>query len=238
MLSASLSIILVFALSVFPAIRADAPTRPDVITVEDFQQYRVGDFPSRWRFISGRDRAEPLDVLLAGDRSFLVREERGRKFLRLTTEGRSLRISLRAGHDFDWDLERHPYISWDWRAIELPEGAREDRVNDTGAAVYVTFGADWLGRPRSIKYTYSTLLPKGTVVRFGPVRVLVVDTGLEGIGTWRTVERDVAADYRAVFGGTPPTEPLSITLWSDADDTQSTGKADFDNIRLLPPRTR
>jgi hypothetical protein len=238
MLYASLSIILLFVLGAFPAAQADAPPRSGPVLVENFQQYRVGEFPSRWRFIAGRDRAETLDVLVASNRSFQVQQERGRKFLRLTTEARSLRISLRTGVDFTWDLEEHPLISWDWRAIELPRGAREDRVNDTGAAFYVTFGPDWLGRPRSIKYTYSSQLPKGTVVRFGSLRVLVVDTGAEGIGDWRSVERDVIADYRSIFGGDPPGNPVAITLWSDSDQTQTSSKADFDNIRLLPPRSR
>lgn len=73
-------------------------------------------------------------------------------------------------------------------------------------------------------------------MKFGPLRVLVVDTGLEGIGSWKTVVRDVAADYRQIFGGDPPDRPLSITLWSDSDNTNSVGEADFDNIRLLPAR--
>ncbi|MFW5972741.1 MAG: DUF3047 domain-containing protein [Bacteroidota bacterium] len=237
MLHTSLSILLLWIaglpIGAVPAVPADSSAE---VMIEDFQEYQTGHWPTRWRFIYGKDNAATLDELVADDRSFLVREERGRKFLRMETHGRSLRISLRAGIDFDWDIEEHPRISWEWRAHELPVDAREDRLNDTGAALYVTFGADWLGRPRSIKYTYSTLLPKGTVVRFGSLRVLVVDTGLEGTGEWKTVDRDVMADYRQIFGGEPPRGPVSITLWSDSDDTRSSAIADFDNIRLLPPR--
>lgn len=206
--------------------------------VEDFRGYKPGEIPHKWKLLRNR-RIIPLRPEHFDDeRSFFVKEENGRRFVRGYSQGRAIHIILPAndgeGGGFGWNLEKHPILAWDWRALELPEGAREDRLNDTGAAVYVTFGTDWLGRPKSIKYTYSTLLPKGTVVRFGPLRVLVVDTGLEGIGDWRTVRRDVVADYRAIFGGDPPNEPLSITLWSDSDDTNSTGKADFDKIRILP----
>jgi hypothetical protein len=206
--------------------------------IEDFQSYKPGDIPYKWKFLRSR-RIIPLLPEHFNDREkFYIVQEGNRRFVRGYTQGEAQHIILPAndgmGGGFGWKLDEYPILTWDWRALELPRGAREDRINDTGAAVYVTFGTDWLGRPRSIKYTYSTLLPKGTIVRFGPLRVLVVDTGLEGIGTWKTVERDVIADYRAIFGGDPPNEPLSITLWSDSDDTQSTGKADFDNIRILP----
>lgn len=208
--------------------------------IENFQSYDVGDIPRKWHFLRNR-RIIPLQPEHLNEREkFYIVQEGGRRFVRAYTEGEAQHIILVAndGEDggFGWDLNEHPFLSWDWRALRLPEGAREDRVNDVGAAVYVTFGTDWLGRPRSIKYTYSTSLPKGTVVKFGPLRVLVVDTGLEGIGSWKTVVRDVAADYRQIFGGDPPDRPLSITLWSDSDNTNSVGEADFDNIRLLPAR--
>jgi hypothetical protein len=206
--------------------------------IEDFRSYKAGDIPYNWKFLRNRRIIPLLPEHFNEREKFFIVQERDRRFVRGYTQGEAQHIILPAndgkGGGFGWRLDEYPYLSWEWRALELPVGAREDRVNDTGAAVYVTFGTDWLGRPRSIKYTYSTLLPKGTVVRFGPLRVLVVDTGLEGIGTWRTVKRDVVADYRAIFGGDPPNEPLSITLWSDSDDTDSTGKADFDNIRILP----
>lgn len=208
--------------------------------IEDFQQYQPGKIPHEWMFLRNRRIIPLLPEHFDEHRSFFVREERGRRFVRGYTQGKATHIILPAndgeGGGFGWNLNDHPILSWDWRALELPKGAREDRVNDTGAAVYVTFGTDWLGRPRSIKYTYSSGLPKGTIVRFGPLRVLVVDTALEGIGSWQTVTRDVVADYRAIFGGDPPSEPLSITLWSDSDDTNSTGKADFDNIRISAGR--
>src|SRR5690625_7612951 len=114
----------------------------------------------------------------------------------------------------------------------LTDCANEASNNDTGAAVYVTFDTDWLGRPRSIKYTYSSTLPVGTVVRFGPLRVIVTDTGADGIGDWRQVDRDVVRDYQQVFGGDPPDRPLSITLWRDSDGTTPSAQAD------LRPRER
>ncbi len=215
-------------------------TAPAARVIENFQGYDVGDIPHEWQFLRNRRIIPLLPEHFNEKEYFRIVREGDRKFVRAYTEGEAQHIILTAndgqGGGFGWNLNDHPRLSWEWRAHRLPEGAREDSVNDVGAAVYVTFDTDWLGRPRSIKYTYSTLLPVGTVVRFGPLRVLVVSTGLDGTGDWRKVDRDVAADYRQIFGGEPPNEPLSITLWSDSDNTKSVAEADFDNIRLLPAR--
>ena len=101
-----------------------------------------------------------------------------------------------------------------------------------GGAVYITFGTDRLGRPKSIKYTYSSSLPPGSVLRQGSLRVVVVSRG--ETNRWETIVRDVAADYRSLFGEDPP-DPKSITLWSDSDDTNSEAEVDVDDLVLLPP---
>jgi Protein of unknown function (DUF3047). len=101
----------------------------------------------------------------------------------------------------------------------------------------VTFGSDWLGRPKSIKYTYSSSLPVGTTVSFGPLKVIVVDSAREPrAGEWETVQRRIRDDYRQVFGGSPPDRPVSITLWSDSDTTGDEAVVDIDDLELLPPR--
>lgn len=207
------------------------------VLVEDFESYEPGAAPPRWKYIARTgQRFLPLEGLMDENERFYVVREGGRKFLRGYTKAEAQRISLaNFVHGLEWELSTHPSLSWEWRALKLPASAREDRLNDTGAAVYVSFDKkDWLGRPYSIKYTYSSTLPRGTVVETGPVKVIVVSSGKDGHGDWIRVERDVEADYRRLFGAAPPDRPYSITLWSDSDDTRDEGEADFDNIRLLP----
>jgi hypothetical protein len=165
----------------------------------------------------------------------VVRQEDGNQFLRVLTRDSVVRYTKRNGVDFQWNLAKRPLLQWRWRALELPEGANEREDNDVGAAIYVTFGTDWLGRPKSIKYTYSSALPVGTVVEFGSLYVIVVDSRpASGVGTWQTVTRHVAKDYRKVFDEEPPTRPAGITFWGDSDTTHDASRADFDDIRLLP----
>ncbi|HEX7070261.1 MAG TPA: DUF3047 domain-containing protein [Rhodothermales bacterium] len=207
------------------------------VVVDDFESYEEGAAPNAWRFFTRRDRAFlPLEEFMAANERFYVVRDGGNSFLRGYTRAEAQRISLGNGQgDFHWSLKTHPKLSWQWRALKLPKGAREDKLNDSGAAIYVTFDKkDWLGRPHSIKYTYSSTLPRGTEVDSGNVKVIVVSSGADGTGRWVTVERNVAADYRRLFGQAPPDRPFSITLWSDSDDTRGEAEADFDNIRLLP----
>jgi hypothetical protein len=206
---------------------------PGVIVIEDFRSERPNGVPGRWLVLDGRRLTPASSREWTDRRRFMVVREGDRQFVRAITHGTAARIILPMQEDGrSWDLASHPRLSWEWRATRLPANAREDRVNDTGGAVYVTFDIDWLGRPRSIKYTYSSTLSVGTVVSFGRLRVIVVSSGADGIGEWVTVERDIRADFRQVFRSEPPMEPLSIALWSDSDDTQDRAQVDFDNIAL------
>ena len=213
--------------------------RPEAVMVDDFETYEVGEPPPDWVYVESRDKVVPPEQALEPREEFYVTQEDGNQFLRLYTQNEAMRFSQRNGYEFDWNVQTHPRLQWRWRALTLPEGAAENDKNDAGAALYVTFGSDWLGRPKSIKYTYSSSLPVGTIVSFGPLKVIVVDSAREpGLGTWKTQQRNVVSDYRQVFGGRPPDEPVSITIWSDSDTTKDEAEVDFDDIELLPPFRR
>lgn len=211
---------------------------PATLMVENFEQEPRGAYPSRWGFLGTDARMYPLTNEMSAQEQFIVEQEGANRFLRLYTRNEAQRITmLSPGAHLRWVLAAHPRFRWRWRALVLPDGAAENRRgrNDVGAAIYVTFSRDLLGRPRSIKYTYSSSLAVGTTFRQGQLRVIVVSSGAEPRGFWRTVERDVVADYAATFGGAAP-NPISITLWSDSDDTGKEAKVDLDDLELLPAR--
>lgn len=222
---------LVIAASATPP-RAD--TTESRLVLDDFESDVPGDLPKKWRYLSSKEKSfMPLAPYMGPKEKFYVLSEGGNNFLRAFTQGEAQRISL-PNSEVDWSLEDYPILSWEWRARHLPVGAREDKVNDSGGAVYVSFEKkDWLGRPFSIKYVYSTNLPAGTVVSTGNVKVLVVSSGRDGTGKWVRVMRDVTEDYRKVFGSAPPDEPFTITLWSDSDNTKTVAEVDFDNLALM-----
>ena len=207
------------------------------VVVDDFEGYTKGGLPVRWQFIQGRTLVPVSQEVMSEQEQFYVEAEGGNKFVRARVTDQAHRIVFASSEGLDWNLETHPRLRWRWRAVQLPPGAREDkdRLNDSGAAVYVYFDRDWLGRPRNIKYTYSATLPVGTEISYGALKVIVVASGAaQGTGRWVTAERDVRDDYERLFDRTPPSHPPLIALWSDSDNTNSTAVADFDDITLLP----
>ncbi len=209
------------------------------IVLEDFEAYRDGQTPYGWKILNRHARAvEPVATdLVRDDDYFEIVEHGSDTYLRAYTRNETVQIAWPNGDSYTWDLDTHPLLGWKWRASVLPSGAREDRrdLNDTGAALYVMFDCrDWLGRPCSIKYTYSSSLPVGTTARYGPLRVLVVSSGANGKGLWTEIERNVAEDYALLFGKRVPPSPLLIMLWSDSDNTESASDVSFDDIVVKP----
>jgi hypothetical protein len=133
-------------------------------------------------------------------------------------------------------------MSWRWRVRELPSGAdeREAATNDSAAGVYVVFKGGLGGLlPRAIKYVWSTHEPRGTALpspRYPNARILVLQSGTEGAGAWRTETVNVVEDYRRLFAAEPP-EPRGIAVLTDADNTRTRAVADYDDFRALPLTT-
>lgn len=209
----------------------------DVFVLEDFKGTAPGDIPDNWGYATRGGSLESMQDHMDEDQQFyVVEEDEDKTFLRGETQGRRVRMSMGTNGENDalrWDLNAYPVLRWSWRALELPPGAREDEsdLNDTGAALYVTFETNWLGLPRSIKYTYSSTLPVGTVVSFRGLRVIVVSSGADAHGDeWLTIKRNVVQDYREHFGRSAPDAPIGISVWTDSTETGASSKADFGPI--------
>jgi hypothetical protein len=218
-----------------------AQTAAAPLLIEDFDGYEAGVPPYHWKLPHKKSRTlQDLPRVLDRDVDYFeIVEQGGSKRVRAYTKDESTQIMRLNGDGYQWDLRTHPRLSWQWQARQLPAGAREDKskYNDAGAALYVTFDSkDWLGRPRSIKYTYSSTLPVGTTARYGALRVIVAASGADGYGDWVRVERDVLADYQRLFDREPPDLPAAIMLWGDSDDTDGVSDVLFDNIEALPAR--
>ena len=229
-------------LIVLPAsVRGQASERSNAsdarILIDDFEAYRPGELPVKWH-AQFNGELVPLTRDFVNEREwFEVRAERGNHFVRAHAQGEAAHVAMANGKDFNWNTRTHPVLAWDWRAVDLPAGAREDveRLNDSGGGIYVIFAIEGvlLKRPRVIKYVYSTSLPVGTVVTYGKLKVVVVASGADGIGRWQHVERNVMEDHQRLFGEPPPVKPLVVRLWADSDNTDSRATVDFDNVVLL-----
>lgn len=209
------------------------------LLIEDFEEETPGSLPSRWfnqrgEYVPAMAPPEEMTGYL-----YRVREEEGNRFLRY--EGKeAMHLNFPVREVENLDLRNHPVLSWRWRVHQLPEGGNEDRggSNDTAASIYVVYGFNWLGIPKVIRYTWSSTLPAGTELskNLNNQKIVVVASGEENLGEWMLFERNIREDYRRLFGGRPPRRPVAFLILSDGDSTDSTAKADYDDIRLIPAR--
>ncbi len=188
---------LLVVLCIVPTARAqtNGPTAssPNAIMLDDFESYEDGGLPTKWKYLQGRKLVPLTAKYMRPREKFTVVQDGDNKVLRVYTEGEAVHTTMANESDgFDWDIRTHPVLRWDWRALRLPEGAHEDddKFNDTGAALYIIFKFEGfiIKRPRAIKYAYSSSLPVGTVVDYGILKVIVVSSGADGIGGWKSIE--------------------------------------------------
>lgn len=211
-----------------------------VVYLEDFEKYDTGTIPDEWYNRDGDRIPEDYDEAEREDYLYRVHQENGNQFLRFSgMEAKHLNFPL-ADKD-DLDIHETPLLRWRWRIHDIPAGGNEDHdeQNDTAASVYVVFD---LGRvlfrkvPKSIRYTWSSSLPEGKELSkfFGNQKIVVVGTGEEGTGGWKTLERNIVEDYKRLFGDDPPRTPLALLILSDGDNTKSYVQADYDDFELHP----
>lgn len=150
------------------------------------------------------------------------------------------------------DLEEHPIIEWKWRVEDLPADAdiAADTTDDAGARLYVTFDYQGLGiidraklmllrkfgyekaPSRAINYVWATNRKRSTVVPSpytDQIMMMSIRSGTDRTGEWVRERRNVLADYRQLFGGTPP--PVNgVALMTDTDNTAGTARAFYGDI--------
>lgn len=91
----------------------------------------------------------------------------------------------------------------------------------------------------TLMYVWDTPGPVGDTVvnnRTDRVRKIVVDAGAAQLGRWREHERDIAADFQAVYGEAPGAL-IGVALMSDADNTGSQSMAWYGPVCLGPAPT-
>jgi hypothetical protein len=161
----------------------------------------------------------------------LTRTE-GRVALRL----RSDRNSFALHRDVVLDLRQYPVLTWSWKVTKLPNGGdvRDPGRNDQAAQVYVVFPRWPAPRTTSdvIGYVWDSRAPVGTRQshpKAPNVRIVVLESGPGRLEQWLREERNVAEDYKALFGRQAP-RAGKIALMIDSNDTRSDAEAMFGDL--------
>lgn len=228
----------------FLPVQAIGQTSGDILSgkkvfyIEDFETTNIGDLPKNWYNQRGNGIPATYNDEDRASYKYKVEGDSTNKYL--AYEGiRGKHLNFPLINKDSVDIHQTPYLSWKWRIHQIPEGANEndDDKNDTAASIYVVFD---FGRvlmkkvPKSIRYTWSSTLPKGTVLSkfYGNQKILVLGSGEEGLGEWHTFERNIVNDYKMLYGDNPPSKPIAILILSDGNSTNTLAKADYDDILL------
>lgn len=210
-----------------------------VIYLEDFQHYKTGTIPDEWYNRDGDAIPALYDDDIKDEYTYKVMREGSNKYLRFEGTGaKHLNFPLL---DKEINIHETPILKWKWRIHSTPVGGDEssNNSNDSAASVYMVMDT---GRvlfqtvPKSIRYTWSSTLPKGKEISrfFGNQKIIVLGTGNEHNGEWMTFERNVVEDYKRLFGEIPPEQPIAMLILSSGNSTNSLAKADYDDFELHP----
>jgi hypothetical protein len=171
-----------------------------------------------------------------GEASVEVVRADGNLALRL----RSDKSSFALHRDVVLDVRRQPILTWTWKVARLPAGGdvRDPHRDDQAAQVYVLFPRWPSPRTTSdvIGYVWDSRAPVGTTLvhpRAPNVRIVVLQSGTARLGTWVREQRNVAADFRALFGR-EPTRVGKVAVMTDSNDTRGDAEALFGELMFAP----
>jgi hypothetical protein len=140
------------------------------------------------------------------------------------------------GVKFEGIDPRGAKMTWRWKIDRIPPGGSDTVKNtfDHTARLYVAFKTR-IGPPRTINYVWANTVPPGKTFHHpssGRARFVVLQSGNAKAGQWLTEKRDLAADWKQLFGDDDVPEIVSLGFMTDSDGTRSTVTGWYDDIRL------
>jgi hypothetical protein len=202
----------------------------DQVLVEDWSTHAVGakGIPAGWQ---GQNWGSPkYDIT--------VLTEDGRKALRLRSanEGSTLSKDIKG----KVNLKETPLLEWSWRVTVLPRGGDSCRraTDDQAAQVFVVWPRfPEAVRSRIIGYVWDTTAAAGTVCKSektGTVTYVIVRSGTADLGKWLTERRNVAEDFRQIYGEDADA-PGALAIAVDSNDTNSSAESFVGKILFRRP---
>jgi hypothetical protein len=225
--------------------------------------------------LAPKDRVLPFSAnakdtgLPAGWRPWIITRAKAKTAYRLTQDESTGSVVLQATADrsasglkhlLDVDPEAKPVLRWQWRAMNLIEGASpSDRdSDDSPVRLLLFFDGDTATLPArelmlmetariltgqpvpfaTLMYVWDNRQPVDTVIHhaaFGQLKMVVASSGASRIAQWKQIERNYAEDYRRAFGK-PPGRLVGVGVLTDSDNTESRAYAYYGDIELLPAR--
>ncbi len=139
------------------------------------------------------------------------------------------------------DVKQYPILQWRWKVVVLPKAgdARRKETDDEAAQLYVTFPRfPSAVRSRIIGYIWDSSAPIGAIFpsqKVTTITYVVVRSGDADLGKWLTETRNVAADYKRIYGEEPGESVGAIALSINSQNTNARAEAYFGEIVFRKP---
>jgi hypothetical protein len=208
------------SVAVLLVVFATAASAAAQVVVEDWSAQAVGSkgIPAGW---TGQNWGSPKY-------DFTIVATDGQKALQMRSANEGSTISKEVKGNVK--LKETPILEWSWKVTTLPKGGNSCRkaTDDQGGQVFVV----WPRFPEAVRsqiigYVWDTTQPVGTVCKSektGTVTYIVVRSGSAELGKWLTERRNVADDFKRLYGAEPDA-PSAVSIAIDSNDTNSTAES-------------
>lgn len=201
--------------------------------------------PSNWQEVRLGDQIKPneFEFLQIDDQAALRVESNASMSMMAST--------------IEVDLSQTPVLCWRWRVSRVLQTAdmTTKAGDDYAARLYLNLSVDPLSQTfgerlqlrlaraiwgdqlpdAAINYVWDNRQPVGSVMANAytdRVKMVVMDSGPQGVGQWQAHGRDVARDIETLFNGTA--HPVQIALAADTDNTGEAVLTEFADLRFVP----
>lgn len=171
------------------------------------------------------------EEVFAGQTEYRIVNDNGLTVLRADSKGSASGLFK----EVRVDLTKTPVLRWRWKVANVLEGVDEQSKpgDDYPARIYVVFsGGLFFWRTRAIDYVWSNNQPIGSHwpnAFTGNAMMLAVESGPDKLGRWVEEQRNIAEDYKRLFGGEPGTVD-AVAIMSDSDNSDQSATAWYGDI--------
>ncbi len=202
---------------------ADRAETGAIVWFSDWFREGKSPVPDGWDL---DNKKQPIEISLSG---------RGEEsILRLRSQGSAFGVYKKQ----EIKIGEYPFLNWEWKVTELPEGGSflDKATDDQAAQIYVSFGSlSFFNKPfvKAVGYYWSSTVPvgiEGECPTWGKSRVIVLRSGSQGLGQWKREKRNLAEDYRRLFGDAVPPAASALRLYTNSQHTGTGTEVFFRNI--------
>lgn len=135
-------------------------------------------------------------------------------------------------------LKKYPLLAWKWKVLQFPDitnAENEEEKDDYAARVYVIFPFLTFSTSKFLEYIWAKDIPVETIVDTPSaknVKKIIVRSGRAKKGEWISESRNVYEDYIRAFGKKPRLGVGAIAIMCDADGSETSAEALFDDILI------